>query len=209
MTDARPHSPEPAAIEVGGLTRSAFLIRGALAAGALYGAGAVAPLVSRALAQTSAGDQQILSFLVALEEVESAFYKAALKGAGLSGAPKALATEFGKHEDAHMTALKNALSLLGGQPPAPPSLKFNVSGRNAFFTTGAMLEDAGVGAYNGAITRLRSPDLVAAAGAIVQVEARHAAALRFRGGKDATPAAFDTPLAAGNAQAAVRRAAGG
>jgi len=36
-------SPELAACEVHGMTRSSFILRGALATGALYGAGAVAP----------------------------------------------------------------------------------------------------------------------------------------------------------------------
>ena len=41
-------------------------------------------------------------------------------------------------------------------------------------------------AYNGAAPMIKSKDVLAAAGAIVQVEARHAAALRFLGGMDPT-----------------------
>ena len=56
--NARAHlaSPELAAVEVGGLTRSSFILRGALAAGSVYGLSAVTPFVSQALAETGGGD---------------------------------------------------------------------------------------------------------------------------------------------------------
>ncbi len=44
-------SSELAKIEVENLNRSTFLMRGVLAAGALYGAAAVTPLVRKAFAQ--------------------------------------------------------------------------------------------------------------------------------------------------------------
>ena len=47
-----PASPELAGVEVHGMTRSSFILRGALAAGAVYGASAVTPFVSQALAAT-------------------------------------------------------------------------------------------------------------------------------------------------------------
>ncbi len=50
-------------------------------------------------------------------------------------------------------------------------------------------------AYNGAAPMIQSKEVLAAAGSIVQVEARHAAALRFLGGMDPTKGAFDKPLA--------------
>src|ERR1700694_3093025 len=51
---------ELAATEVQGLTRSSFILRGALAAGALYGTSAVTPFVSQALAASGSGDVEIL-----------------------------------------------------------------------------------------------------------------------------------------------------
>ena len=42
-------SPGLDAIEVQGMTRASFLLKGALAAGALYGVGAVTPFVSARL----------------------------------------------------------------------------------------------------------------------------------------------------------------
>ena len=47
-----------------------------------------------------------------------------------------------------------------------------------------MLENTGVGAYNGAGPSLTSKQLLAAAGSIVQVEARHAAAIALLIGQD-------------------------
>ena len=51
-------SPELGAVEVHGMSRASFILRGAVAAGAVYGAGAVGPYVSkragrRAVARTS------------------------------------------------------------------------------------------------------------------------------------------------------------
>lgn len=201
--------PELDAVEVEGITRSAFILRGALAAGALYGTGAAGSFVSQALAQTPASDVQVLSFAYGLEALESAFYTAALKNAKLGGELQKLATEFGKHETAHANALKNAISQLGGPAPAAPKAKFNVGSKAAFLKLAVTLEEVGVGAYNGAIPLLRTPDLVSAAGSIVQVEARHSAALRFRAGQDPAPAAFDKPLTSKQVQAALKKATGG
>jgi hypothetical protein len=43
---------------------------------------------------------------------------------------------------------------------------------------------------------IESKDLLATAGGIVQVEARHAAAIRFAAGEDPAPEAFDPTLSA-------------
>ncbi|MEA2448173.1 MAG: hypothetical protein QOG63_105 [Thermoleophilaceae bacterium] len=205
----RLHSPELAAIEVDGMTRSAFLLRGTLAAGALYGAGAVAPFVSSALAQTTSGDVNILNFAYGLEQLESAFYKAALANAKLQGKMKALATEFGKHEDEHVSILEQTIRELGSSPQKAPKLTFGLTDQASFLRTAIQLEDLGVGAYNGAAAQLTSKDLLNAAAGIVQTEARHAAALRFRAGQPPAPAAFDPGLSTAQVVAAVRKYTGG
>jgi rubrerythrin len=201
------HSPELAAVDVGGMTRSSFLLRGALAAGAMYGAGAVGPFVSRALAQ---GDEiGVFQFALGLERVEAAFYTASLKSAKLSGEVKKLATEFGKQEAEHVETLSQTIEMLGSKPEPAPKPKFDVTDEETFLRIAVQLEDTGVGAYNGAAPRLTTPDLVAAAGGIVQVEARHAASLRMKAGMDPAPAPFDRALSPAQVDAAVRRAVGG
>jgi rubrerythrin len=197
------------AIEVEGMTRSAFILRGALATGAVYGAGVVAPFVSQALAQGNSPDIEAVNFALTLEQLEAAFYTAALKGAKLNGEVKALATEFGKHETAHVDALKQLVQQLGGKPAPAAKAKFKISNQGDFLKAAVALEDIGVGAYNGLAPQITTPDIVQAVGTIVQVEARHAAALRFRAGEDPAPNAFDPVLTPTQVQAAARKLSGG
>ena len=49
--------PELAAIEVKGMTREAFIVRGTIAAGSVYGLSTVAPFVRQAIAQGAAGSR--------------------------------------------------------------------------------------------------------------------------------------------------------
>ena len=196
-------------VELEGMTRSAFILRGALGAAGLYGAGAVAPFVSRALAQGNAADIEAVNFALALENLEAAFYAAALKTAKLSGEVKALATEFGKHETTHAGTLKQLVEALGGKAEAAPAAKFRLRNQADFLKTAVALEDIGVSAYNGLAPQLTTPDIVLAAGTIVQVEARHAAALRFQAGEDPAPNAFDPVLTPTQVQKALSKASGG
>jgi hypothetical protein len=100
MTVSRHPAAAPAlgGIDVQGVTRSAFLLRAALAAGAAGGAGAVGPFVSRALAQGKNGDVEILNFALTLEYLlEAVFYNRG-DDIGLSGDVKTLARAFGDDE---------------------------------------------------------------------------------------------------------------
>ena len=177
-----------------GLTRSAFIARGAMATGSLYGAGAVSGYVSRALAQSGAGDVDILNFALTLEYLESAFYAEGLKKAKLSGDAKKLATEIGDHEQQHVDALTQTIKKLGGKPVAAPGVKFPFTDQKSFLKLAQVFEDTGVSAYNGAAPMISSKEVLGAAGSIVQVEARHAAAIRLLNGEDPSPAAFDPTL---------------
>jgi len=177
-----------------GLTRSAFIARGAMATGSLYGAGAVSGYVSRALAQSGAGDVDILNFALTLEYLEAAFYKKGLEKAKLSGEAKKLATEIADHEQQHVEALTQTIKKLGGKPVMAPSVKFPFNDQKSFLKLAQVFEDTGVSAYNGAAPMISSKEVLGAAGSIVQVEARHAAAIRLLNGEDPSPAAFDPTL---------------
>jgi rubrerythrin len=186
--------PELNSVEVPGMTRGAFILRGALATGAMYGVGAVAPYVSRAFGAVGQTDENILAFALSLEQLESAFYKAALANAGLTGDAQKIATSFGAHEDQHVQAIQQLLTQLGAKPAAAPKAKFGLTDQASFFKLAVTLEDTGIGAYNGAAPQLSTPDLISALGSIVQVEGRHSGALRMMTGQDPAPQAFDKPL---------------
>jgi rubrerythrin len=185
--------PELAAVEVHGMSRSSFLARSAIATGGLYGAGAVGSFVTRAFAQ-GGGDVEILNFALTLEYLEAAFYEEALAKAGLSGEAKKLAQLIGEHERQHVDALTGAIEKAGGKPVAAPGVKFPLSDEASFVKLAIAFEDTGVSAYNGAAPMIKSPDVLGAAGTIVQVEARHAAAIRAFAGESPTLGAFDKPL---------------
>jgi hypothetical protein len=193
MTTTDLASPELGAVEVHGISRASFILRGALAAGAVYGAGAVAPFVSDAFAASS--DLAILNFALTLEYLESDFYKVKGKSVGLSGQAKALASSFGDEEAEHVAALTKAISSGGGKPVKKPTFVFPVTNQASFLKLAYVLENTGVGAYNGAGPSLTSKQLLAAAGSIVQIEARHAASIAVLTGMSITPnGAFDKPL---------------
>jgi hypothetical protein len=195
MTDHEIASPELAACEVHGMTRSAFILRGALAAGAFYGTASVAPFVSQAFAETGGGDAEILNFALTLEYLEADFYNVKSKTVGLSGQAKKYARQFGAEEAAHVSALTAAIKQLGGKPVVKPTFVFPASSERSFLALASVLENTGVGAYNGAAPSLQSKQVLASAGSIVQIEARHAAAIDLLIGKSPTPnQGFDRPL---------------
>jgi len=189
--------PELEAVEVHGMSRGAFLTRGALATGALLGGSAVGPFVRRAIAQETGSDVDILNFALTLEHIETAFYsRAATKGRNMSGATMRLVREIRDNETAHVDAITQTIKMLGGMPVQAPKVGFgNVfTDERAFLKLAQTLEDTGVSAYNGAAPHIMSGDVLAAAGSIVQVEARHAALIRLMRGATPAPLAFDRML---------------
>jgi Ferritin-like domain len=188
-------NPQLAAFEVHGMSRASFILRGALAAGAVYGTASVAPFVSQAFAAGSEGDVGILNFALTLEYLETDFYKVKGKTVGLSGQAKKYAEMFGAEEAEHVAALTAAIKSLGGKPVAKPTFVFPATDEKSFLALASVLENTGVGAYNGAGPSLQSKDVLASAGSIVQVEARHAAAINLLISKSPTPnQGFDVPL---------------
>jgi hypothetical protein len=195
MTSLNPETITPAlaGVEVPGINRASFILRGALGVGAVYGASAVTPFVANALASSS--DVDILNFALTLEYLESDFYQVKGKTVGLSGQAKAYATLFGDEEAEHVAALTKAITATGGKPVKKPKFAFPVTNQTTFLNLAYVLENTGVGAYNGAGPSLTDKALLAAAGSIVQIEARHAATIALLTGKAITPnGAFDKPL---------------
>jgi hypothetical protein len=186
--------PELAAVEVHGMSRASFLMRGTLAAAAVYGVSAATPFVGQALAAPATSDIDILNYALTLEYLETNFYQVKAASLGLSGQAKAYATQFGSEEAEHVSALISAIKSIGGSPAAMPKFNFPVTSQSTFLRLASVVENLGVAAYNGAGPLLKDKALLAAAGSIVQVEARHAAAINLLIGKSPVPnGAFDKP----------------
>jgi hypothetical protein len=128
-------------------------------------------------------DTGILNYAYALEQLEAAFYTAALTSAGyaaLTANEKEVIDDLQKHEVIHREFFKTVLGT-----GAIGTLQFNTTtvatltaSKDALLKNSQLLEDTGVSAYNGAGKYLTSAANLLVAGKIVSVEARHAAAIR-------------------------------
>jgi rubrerythrin len=198
MSDQILAQPELAGVRIDedsdNLSRSEVILKGALAAGAVYGAVMVGPFVGKALAMSGGSDVDILNFALTLEYLESSFYQGAKSRAKASGELKSLIELIGRDEDEHVGALTETIKKLGGKPVAEPKFDFPYSGTAGFLKLAQTFEDTGVSAYNGAAPQIKSKEVLEAAGSIVQVEARHAAAIRLQNGDEPAPVAFDPAL---------------
>ena len=148
-------APELAKIEVENLNRSSFLVRGMLAAGALYGTAAVSPMVRKAFGRASMGDIDILNYALTLEYLEAAFYEGAAKTPGLSKEVAGYVKTFGAEEQEHVDALTATITDLGGTPVKAPKADFGDAFTSAekLIPLAITFEDVGVSAYNGAAPR--------------------------------------------------------
>lgn len=143
----------------------------------------VAPNRPAAVSLNLTTDNGILNYAYALEQLEAAFYTAALTSPGyaaMSAGEKEVIDDLQKHEVIHREFLKAALGT-----NAIPTIQFNattvaslMADRATLLRSSQLLEDTGVAAYNGAGKYLSSAALLTIAGKIVSVEARHAAAIR-------------------------------
>jgi rubrerythrin len=198
MSDQVPAQPELADVRIDvdsdDLSRGEVILKGALAAGAVYSAAMVGPFVGKALAMSGGSDVDILNFALTLEYLESTFYREAKTRAKASGDLKSLIELVGRDEDEHVGALTETIKKLGGKPVAEPKFDFPYNDTAGFLKLAQTFEDTGVSAYNGAAPQIKSKEVLEAAGSIVQVEARHAAAIRLQNGEEPAPEAFDPAL---------------
>lgn len=121
-------NPELAGVEIdedsGDLSRSEVILKGALAAGAVYGTFMVGPYVRRALAMSGGGDVGIVNFALTLEYLEATFYEEAKTRAGAKGELKSLIGLLADDEKQHVEALEATVKQLGGKPVAEPKFEF-------------------------------------------------------------------------------------
>ena len=128
-------------------------------------------------------DTGILNYAYALEQLEAAYYTAALTSPGfaaLSANEQEVLRDLQQHEVIHREFFKMVLG-----SAALPTIVFNsttvgtlTANRTVLLSTSQLLEDTGVSAYNGAGKYLTTAANLLVAGKIVSVEARHAAAIR-------------------------------
>ncbi len=164
-----------------GLSRR-HILRWAGATGTVLVAGTLLPNfgISAALAaDLGEGDVGVLNYAYALEQLEAAFYTQVIANPFSQMQPndQLILTQIRDHEIAHRDFLKSALGR-----NAIPALEVdfsavNFGSRRSVLGTAEVFENLGVAAYNGAGQLIRNVDYLAAAGSIVSIEARHAAAI--------------------------------
>ena len=182
------------------LTRSS-LVRG----GAALAAGGTALAVwprETVSARSAKQDAEILKFALVVEDLQSAFYAAALDKGAIDGELLEYAKVVVEHEKAHADHIRTAL---GSSAPVAPGFDFGdtVASPQSFATTAIKLEDLGLSAYNGAAPGLTAGALADAA-RIVSVEARHVSWIRDLVGKIPAPRPTDKAISATQAQAAIQ-----
>jgi hypothetical protein len=206
-----------AAAEVAGDTRSSFLKKAGLGAGAMIGGGSLlSALAPAALAASQhgrpprsfgRGDVGILNYALTLEYLEAAFYNGATAAnLRLDAQGIVFLQTVTKDENEHVAFLKKALGSKAAKQP-----KFDFKGANTnvetFMATAEVLENTGVHAYSGQALNIRTPAYVKAAVSILTIEARHASVIGLLNGSKGmlTPnGAFDTPYTAAKVLAAVK-----
>ena len=155
-----------------------------------------------AAAPSRAQDVRILSFLLVLEEAQSAFYDAALRSRALSGELLRFAQVVAPQEHDHVALLRRRLG--GSARPAPRFEFRDATSSPARFRRAAIdLEEATAAAYIGQGASL-TRDLVAEAAGIVAVEARHAAWIRDVAGVLPAPRPADPARSPGDVLADLR-----
>ncbi len=187
-------------------TRASFLKKAGIGAGAVLGSGALLgalPSIAGASATVAKSDVAILNYALTLEYLEAAFYSEAVSKGRFGGKVGKFAKIVSAHENAHVAFLKGAL---GSAAVAKPKFDFKgtTTSEAKFKATAQVLEDTGVAAYLGQVGRIKSPKILAAAGSILPIEARHAGWIRDINGVPGAPKAFEGAKSMAQILAAVK-----
>jgi rubrerythrin len=163
------------------LSRRAFVAGSAVGGSAVISGEAALQLLltTRVWAAAAQGDLDVLNFALTLEYLEADFYRQG-NAAGIitDSKEKDLFNLIQQDEQAHVQAISDTVTKLGGTPVAKPTIKYpdgTFASRATFLKTSKTFEEVGVGAYLGQAGNLVNKDVLVAAAAIFGVEARHAA----------------------------------
>ena len=171
-------------------SRRGFLQRAGLGLGAVAAASALQACDSEeptptpgAVVLDFSNDFGVLNYAYALEQLEYAFYEAVLGGAYFQGLAasseeRQILQDLRDHELAHVDFFNAALGNNAIGDLTADFSSVNFGSRASVLGAAQAFEDTGVSAYNGAGQYLDNTDFLVAAGKIVSVEARHAAAIR-------------------------------
>ncbi|KAM0278552.1 hypothetical protein ACHAQH_005120 [Verticillium albo-atrum] len=147
-------------------------------------------------------DIDILQFALTLEWLEGTFYQQGFAqfppeqfaALGLNAKQVDDLTQVGATEFSHVTLLQSAIAQAGTQPVQPCQYNFGFTDAAGMVATAAVLENVGVSAYLGAAPLVADKSILATAGSILTVEARHQTFIRAASQQVAIPQGFDTPL---------------
>jgi len=181
-----------------GLSRGDVLLKGALAAGAFYGLNAVSPFVRRVLAAEPKNDVEVLNYLLPFEYLQVSLYNRVLtevndKGEKLplKSKEKALMEQLYGQEAEHVAALKEMIEKMGGKPVEKGGYAFAFRVYEQVLSIASSIEGTTVGAFNGAISLIKSPEARKLAYSMLQVDARHAATVLIGYGQPPAYYSFD------------------
>lgn len=138
---------------------------------------------TNATVDVGSGDNGILNYAYALEQLEAAFYKAVLAGGyytalAATSPEKQILADIALHEQIHADFFRTVLGTNAIKSLTPNFSAVNFGDRASVLGTAKAFEDLGVAAYNGAGRFIQSAAYLTLAGKIVSVEARHAGLIR-------------------------------
>lgn len=166
-------------------------------------------------------DVDVLNYLLAVEQLEAAFYRAVrdafsqeefLNASFFGLLPRRGRRRvwesiemIGGQETRHVDALTETISQLDGEPEAPREYALEIDDVADVFRLGTMIEATTIAAYAGAAPYIQQTETQEVVMGIHSVEARHAAVLNLFARQPPSPDAVDQPASQTDVRDAILR----